>query len=230
MSKLLPFRWCARGSDAVRRAAEAAVHDLATMARPTPPWRVPFESLEGRRMLSVSTSFSAGGLTVTSDSAGDNIVVTQSSTTLTLTVGGTFHSSYNNVSTLTIEGNGGVDTIDMDDTTLSGINSIAVRGGDGNDTIWGSDLTESLDGQGGDDNVYGGGGDDHCYGGAGNDNIYGGIGSDQVYGGDGDDQLFIHDDGYFDTADGGNHIQGDTLHADTPPDDDYQNCENVTLY
>lgn len=82
------------------------------------------------------------------------------------------------------------------------------HGGDGNDTIIGTDRDDDLSGGGGDDLIYGGNGNDHLAGnegddelhgdngddeldgGAGNDNLYGGNGNDLAYGGEGNDGVF----------------------------------------
>ncbi len=62
-------------------------------------------------------------------------------------------------------------------------------GGEGDDTIIGSDASETLNGEAGNDTVLGGGGDDVVVGEEGNDVLKGGPGRDVLRGGDGDDRL-----------------------------------------
>lgn len=62
-------------------------------------------------------------------------------------------------------------------------------GGNGGDTLLGSELANLLDGSGGADILRGNGGDDTLRGGTGNDQLEGGAGSDNLSGGDGDDVL-----------------------------------------
>jgi Ca2+-binding RTX toxin-like protein len=58
---------------------------------------------------------------------------------------------------------------------------------DGDDTIYGLNGDDVLDGEDGNDTLYGGAGADFLVGGLGNDNIYGGAGADDMRGGDGFD-------------------------------------------
>jgi Ca2+-binding RTX toxin-like protein len=71
---------------------------------------------------------------------------------------------------------------------------VEIIGGEGDETIGGSDLGDFLDGAGGADWILGRGGDDILYGGNGNDSLHGQNGNDTLYGGDGDDSL-AGDDG-----------------------------------
>jgi len=66
---------------------------------------------------------------------------------------------------------------------------MAMTGGQGNDTIYGSDLADVLNGLAGNDMLYGGGGDDILHGGAGNDKLYGQDGDDVLDGGTGNNEL-----------------------------------------
>jgi cysteinyl-tRNA synthetase len=59
----------------------------------------------------------------------------------------------------------------------------------GNDTVWGSDYADVLDGFYGSDTIKGFGGNDAIYGDAGNDRVYGDTGNDTVSGGYGNDVL-----------------------------------------
>lgn len=109
-----------------------------------------------------------------------------------------------------IDGGGGIDTLDyMSHTTgvsvnlmgsatgTGGVQSIEnVKGGSGNDTIWGSQDDNRLIGGSGIDRLYGRGGNDILEGGADRDFLYGMDGRDLMIGGDGADFLYggNHDD------------------------------------
>ena len=65
--------------------------------------------------------------------------------------------------------------------------TVIIRGGAGNDTIFGGDLYERIYGEAGDDVLNGGSGKDRIDGGEGNDTITGGPAMDVLIGGPGDD-------------------------------------------
>ena len=97
----------------------------------------------------------------------------------------------------------------------SGSHAGHIHGGNGNDTLVGSDSAETIEAGGGVDIVYGrggndtingeGGGDVSLYGQAGNDTIQGGPGADQIFGGSGDDTIY----GYESGSDGGSGANAD---------------------
>jgi Ca2+-binding RTX toxin-like protein len=64
-----------------------------------------------------------------------------------------------------------------------------VTGSFHNDTIWGNDGANELDGGGGNDTLKGFGGDDSLAGGYGDDWLYGMDGADRLFGGEGNDVL-----------------------------------------
>jgi len=64
-----------------------------------------------------------------------------------------------------------------------------VRGGQGDDRIWGNSGDDVMRGGAGDDEVYGGSGNDAMHGGAGNDVMEGNTGDDVMQGGAGDDRM-----------------------------------------
>jgi Ca2+-binding RTX toxin-like protein len=87
-----------------------------------------------------------------------------------------------------------------EETTLRGVESVAIDGGDGHDVVDAAGFSGSIavDGGTGDDVLrggsgrdllLGGGGGDELFGGAGDDILKGGAGRDDLRGGDGDDQL-----------------------------------------
>ena len=80
--------------------------------------------------------------------------------------------------------------------------NINIVGGDGNDTIDGSEFGDNIDGGDGNDFVHGGGGDDMVKGGGGEDDLFGGDGKDTVKGGDGFDNM--------DGGDGDDTLEGGT--------------------
>ncbi|MDB5522254.1 MAG: hemolysin-type calcium-binding repeat family protein [Rhizobium sp.] len=64
-------------------------------------------------------------------------------------------------------------------------------GGGGNDEIWGNQIANFINGNGGGDTIYGEGGDDTLWGGSiDDDKIHGGWGADDIDGGLGDDKLY----------------------------------------
>ena len=83
--------------------------------------------------------------------------------------------------------------------SFSATNSIGatILGGGGDDTIHGSNGSDSIVAGKGDDQIWGGGGNDTLIAGAGNSTLHGGNGNDSIRGGPGADQLL---------GDGGNNI------------------------
>ena len=77
-----------------------------------------------------------------------------------------------------------------DDFLLDALESNALSGGAGNDTLYGFGGSNTLKGDEGNDSLFGGDGDDALIdGGSGNDTLIGGLGSDRLEGGHGDDLL-----------------------------------------
>lgn len=70
-----------------------------------------------------------------------------------------------------------------------------IRGGSGNDQIFGNAGMNRLKGGPGHDQIYGGGGTDFLMGEAGNDLLHGGIGSDYFWGGKGSDTFYANEIG-----------------------------------
>jgi len=87
-----------------------------------------------------------------------------------------------------LAGNGGDVIIFADDTLTYG--DVDIRGGAGNDILWGNNGNDAIQGAFGDDIIDGGGGNDRLTGDNGNDQIFGGIGNDIIKGGDGNDFLY----------------------------------------
>jgi len=76
-----------------------------------------------------------------------------------------------------------------------GDGALTINGNIGNDTIYGTDLNDSLNGGGGNDTIYGGGGYDYLTGGNGNDVLDGGGSFDDMTGGLGDDTYYVDNNG-----------------------------------
>ena len=70
-----------------------------------------------------------------------------------------------------------------------------IKGGSGDDHLYGFDKNDQIDGNAGADYLYGGAGADRLYGGAGADHLDGGVGTNTLRGGSGDD-VFVLDQGY----------------------------------
>ncbi len=77
-------------------------------------------------------------------------------------------------------------------------------GGDGNDTIYGSNGANLLYGQRGDDTINGGSGIDTLYGGWGDDTLDGGLFKDNSYGEEGNDRFRVTNGDFGDNVYGGN--------------------------
>ncbi|MHC4877828.1 MAG: Calx-beta domain-containing protein, partial [Planctomycetota bacterium] len=93
-----------------------------------------------------------------------------------------------------IHGNGGDDTVTIDDINDVGFFVLIANGGAGADTISaaGADIGNVplvLNGDGGSDTITGSTGIDSIFGGDGDDQVDGGAGDDQINGNDGDDAL-----------------------------------------
>jgi Ca2+-binding RTX toxin-like protein len=138
------------------------------------------ESLDSRLMLTVTTIFNAGALTVTSDAADDITIATDTSGNVTVngnsdpTGNGAFSAS--TVTSIGVTGGAGDNAIDLAGVTtaaFTSLTSVSVDGGDGNDEIGGSEFDDSLNGGAGDDQIAGRGGDDTLIGGTGADNLIG---------------------------------------------------------
>ena len=93
---------------------------------------------------------------------------------------------------LVVNGGGGDDRLDAsgvipDPDGFSGIPTITLNGGFGNDILTGSSFADTLNGNQGNDELNGGPGADILNGGQGNDELNGGFGNDTLDGGGGTD-------------------------------------------
>ena len=80
-----------------------------------------------------------------------------------------------------------------DDTLYGALGADLLYGDDGDDALRGGDGGDTLSGGGGDDALYGGAGSDRLVGGDGNDEIDGGDGRDEYVGLEGDDRFYVSD-------------------------------------
>jgi Ca2+-binding RTX toxin-like protein len=173
--------------------------------------RNPLEALEPRRLLSSTLSnglppeppsdpgfFVVGRTFYINGTAGNDAIRIQAATganstgKVLMTIGSrqlTFKPS--NMRRFIVRGFGGNDNIRVDAGLTAAFRprTIILRGGDGNDTITGSDRGDRIWGDAGDDVLIGGVGDDELQGGAGNDSLDGGVGKDRLFGDDGNDTL-----------------------------------------
>lgn len=119
----------------------------------------------------------------------------------------------------------------------SSFRGVSIKGGNGADTIVGSEFDDNINGGpgddiidagAGDDSVYGDLGDDDIDGGEGDDSLFGDDGADDIDGGDGDDSLYGGDgEDYFFGGDGSDNFNYNE--GDTPPDmgdGDIENPDN----
>ncbi|MBM79627.1 MAG: hypothetical protein CMJ78_03410 [Planctomycetaceae bacterium] len=128
---------------------------------------------------------SDGSATITINADIPEVFVTGGAGADTLTV-----TNLNKVTPiqLTVDGGPGDDAITAAGADL-GFTFLSLQGGSGNDTITGSDFTDTISGGTGNDNLNGNGGNDVINGDAGDDVLSGGGGNDIITGGDDDDVL-----------------------------------------
>jgi Ca2+-binding RTX toxin-like protein len=111
-------------------------------------------------------------------------------------VSGVTLAAFTNLTSLTVDGGDGDDTI-----TGSVSFATSINGGDGRDTITGGSAADTLNGNDGDDSISAGAGNDIVNAGDGQDFVSGGDGEDSIFGEAGDDTL--NGDGGFDSISGG---------------------------
>src|ERR1700746_3833838 len=138
--------------------------------------------------------FPTAGLLSALGSGVDNTIVTSRDAAGQLFVNGGAvpinggQATVANTSTIQVFGQGGNDTIALDESN-GALPAANLFGGDGNDTLTGGSGADQLFGQAGDDVLFGKGGNDLLFGGDGNDTLSGGAGDDQVFGQAGNDLM-----------------------------------------
>ena len=103
--------------------------------------------------------------------------------------------------------------------------SAIIQGGEGDDSLVGTNNPDSISGAGGNDTLAGGEGSDTLDGGAGDDSLVGGRGFDQLLGGDGSDVL----NGWGGEGFGESEPEVDTLNGGSGDDFYYVDHENDSL-
>ena len=132
--------------------------------------KIVVDSPELERVDAVGTT---GGVTLTSDIAGDQVML-----------GGSGDDDFKSGS-----GNDALLGFDGDDVLDAGEGDNEVFGGEGNDTMTSESGADYLFGGAGDDTIDAGSGDDRVRGGEGNDEIEAGDGADRVFAEAGDDTV-----------------------------------------
>ena len=197
-----------------------------SLRRPMRPSAVT-ERLEDRTLLSVTSLWLDGELSVRSDS-GDTIAIESDSVLeVVVRVNGVEDTSLPpiaaaDVQSIVVEGGDLANELDLRAVVATAFTytdpitgdpmSIRVDGHNGNDTIFGSpgfgdiisggDGDDFIDGREGDDSIAGNDGADEIFGNTGDDTVEGGDGTDLLFGLDGDDQI--------DGGDGSDTISGGT--------------------
>jgi hypothetical protein len=151
--------------------------------RPRPARKLRFDALEAREVPATAV-LTHGDLVITGTAGSDAITVRQGASAITVSgVGRTFATAA--VATIRISSLGGDDAVTLDAVTKPAV----IRGGDGNDSIWGGAAADYIDGEAGDDWLMGEGGADRLAGDTGDDAIFGGAGNDLIAGGAGNDGI-----------------------------------------
>ena len=133
-------------------------------------------------LLSVLGDNSKNAVTVSRDAAG-RLLINGGAIPID---GGT--ATVANTAQLQIFGQGGDDTIALDETN-GALPAAELFGGDGKDTLIGGSGADQLFGGAGNDQLFGKAGDDLLFGGDGDDVLTGGAGNDQVFGQGGNDTM-----------------------------------------
>lgn len=146
-------------------------------------------------------TLSNGTLTVEGTSVKDTFAVTVSGSLLNVTRNGVTKSfTASAVSVIHVYSGDGADVVDMSNSPKP----VYVDAGMGDDRVYGSPLSDTLTGGGGNDRLLGYGGNDRLNGSGGKDSVFGGDGHDRLFGNDGPDRLF--GEAGNDTLDGGGSI------------------------
>jgi Ca2+-binding RTX toxin-like protein len=144
-------------------------------------------------VLAVTGTFSSGVVSLFGDVLDNTITVSRNAAGTILANGGAIQivggtPTVANTSLIQVFGQGGNDTITLDQTN-GALPRANLFGGAGNDTITGGSGGDMLFGQSGNDTLLGKGGNDFLFGGTENDVLTGGDGDDQVFGESGDDRM-----------------------------------------
>src|SRR6266853_2384009 len=152
----------------------------------------------------------AGLLSVFGDD-GDNVIVTSRDAAGQILVNGGAvpinggQATVANTATIQVFGNGGNDTISLDESN-GALPAAQLFGGAGNDVLTGGSGADQLFGGAGNDTLLGKGGNDLLFGGDGNDTLIGGTGDDQVFGEAGNDRMIWNPGDGTDLFEGGDGV------------------------
>ena len=156
------------------------------------------ESLEPRCLLAVTPILINGTELLVQLEAGDNVVIQSDPAgnlevlSSGLVVNGNPSIATVDITSIMVTGGDGSNLIDLTGVTTADFDAaltITVNGGDGSDTILGSEFADSLVGGNGGDSITGALADDTLEGSNGNDTLSGGVGDDSILGGDGADSI-----------------------------------------
>src|SRR5258707_374932 len=152
----------------------------------------------------------AGVLSVFDDNIGNTIVTSRDAAGNILVNGGAVaiagdRPTVANTGIIQVFGQGGNDTISLDETN-GALPAAQLFGGAGNDTLIGGSGNDQLFGGAGNDILEGKGGNDLLFGGDGNDTLIGGTGNDQMFGGAGNDRMIWNPGEGTDLMEGGDGI------------------------
>jgi len=152
-----------------------------------------YSLLEGRRLLSVSTSLSAGTLSIFGDAAANTIRIAASGSSLIISGDISEQHLFSDVSEIRFFGAAGDDffenTTSINTRAVGNDGNDELRTGGGTDVLLGGDGNDTLVSTGGDDRLVGNDGNDFLFGGVGNDTLFGIAGDDELHGQAGDDRL-----------------------------------------
>jgi Ca2+-binding RTX toxin-like protein len=168
------------------------------------------ESLESRRLYSVTATSAGGVLTVTGDDNANAITVSRNAAGNLLVNGGAVQitgsaATVTTIQTISISGLGGNDNLKLDEAN-GVLPKSEISGGTGVDVITGGSGADILRGDDGNDLLFGKAGSDQLRGGTGNDALTGGTGADQVFGEAGDDRLIWNNGDGTDLNEGGDGV------------------------
>ncbi len=198
---VLSVRFCTDESGSIQMSRFRALGKKLLRAhspsrpRRTKTLRPSFETLETRRLLAVTATFSPrfGVLSVLGDGAGNTITVGRNAAGSILVNEGAVRirggsPTVANTRSIQVFGLGGDDVISLDETN-GALPRATLDGGRGNDVLTGGSAADQIFGQAGDDVLLGKGGADLLFGGAGNDTLIGGDDNDQAFGQGGNDRM-----------------------------------------
>jgi Ca2+-binding RTX toxin-like protein len=162
--------------------------------------------------MATTATFSQGSgvLSVIDDAIGNTIVTSRDAAGNILVNGGAVaiagdRSTVANTGIIQVFGQGGNDTISLDEAN-GALPAAQLFGGAGNDTLIGGSGNDQLFGGAGNDTLEGKGGNDLLFGGDGNDTLIGGTGNDQMFGGAGNDRMIWNPGEGTDLMEGGDGI------------------------